>query len=130
MLPQTRETIGANDLSLEETTHCVIARFHGKQTVAGLEKVVIAMKEKFKFLRASRQPCLMLIDLSHIEKMNSECRKVVIRAMNKLDFDKLAIFGGPLLIGGIAKLLILIADKSDKVNYLPDEKQARAWLGI
>lgn len=120
--------LGKNEFMLEEGSHIIITRFHGKQTVTGLEEAASAMKEKLAYLRRAKESALMMIDLSDIEKMDSETRKVVIRSMNSLDFDKLAIFGGPPLIGAIAKFLILLAGRSDKVHYLNNEKSAREWL--
>lgn len=106
----------------------MVSRFHGKQTVKGLEEIAAAMREKIGYLRKTKSSCLMLIDLTHIEKMNTESRKVVIRSMNDLAFDKLAIFGGPPLIGAIARFLIIVSRKSDKIAYFGDEKAAREWL--
>ncbi len=122
------ETFEKNELNLEEGSHFVVSRFHGKQNVKILEDIAAAMKEKLSYLRRAGEKGYMLIDLRDIEKMSTEERKVVIRFMNNLDFDKLAIFGGPVLIGVIAKFLILVAGRSDKVQYFDDEKQARQWL--
>lgn len=125
----TPQKIGGNEFCLEEGTQIIVSRFHGEQTVKGLEEIAAAMREKIGYLRKAKAECLMLIDLTHIAKMDTEKRKVVIRSMNDLGFDKLAIFGGTPVIGAIARFLILVSGKSATIAYFGDEKSAREWLG-
>jgi hypothetical protein len=126
----TPQKFGENEFCLEEGTQIVVSRFRGKQSVKGVEDIAAAMREKISYLRKANSECLMLIDLTNIEKMNTEMRKVVIRSMKDLGFDKLAIFGGTPLIGGIARFLILVSGKSATIAYFGDEKSAREWLGF
>ncbi len=122
------QKFGDNELSLEEGTHIVLARFHGFQTVKILNDIISAMQERLKFLHQSQLPGVLLLDLTHIEKMNQECRQVAAEAMTSIDFDRMAFFGGSMFVSTVAKFFVTVSGKQDKIKIFASETEARNWL--
>lgn len=124
----TARKIGNNSIAIEEGTHIVVVTFAGEQGVRRLEEMGAAMQADLAYLRSQKQSPLLMLNLTNISRMSGEERKVALRGMSTLDFDKLAIFGGSMRVGMAAKFLIFMSGRSDKVQYFHGEEEARDWL--
>lgn len=102
--------------------------YHGVQTDTSLLKVQAKMRELISRLRAEGKPTYMIMDISDVSTTLIEARRVGLKGLQDLDYDKIAIYGTNLFIKIITNFIIMAANKSDVVKHFNSRDEAIDWL--
>lgn len=117
-----------NQFYVEKDTDIIVSVYEGTQTEQSINEIAQAVVPTIKELRAAGRPVRLLIDSSRVTKQDSGARRAALQGINTLDYDKMAIFGAPLLIKHVVQFLLKVSNRIDQVQYFDTEEQARRWI--
>jgi hypothetical protein len=90
-----------------------------------VEKALVMSAE----MRTQGLPVLILIDITANESYSRDIQEAGVDAVNRLDFDRMAIFGkGNAFIRHLVNFVLAVTGKSDRVRYFDSQAAATLWL--
>ncbi|MDE2026270.1 MAG: STAS/SEC14 domain-containing protein [Patescibacteria group bacterium] len=102
--------------------------FHGSQTE---ETVIAATKQYESFynqLKKEGKHIFSLVDINDITEANSGARKAVVPILQKVPFEKIAIFGGSTIVKTLAKFMVYVSKNFTTMRYFATRSEAETWL--
>ena len=102
--------------------------YHGEQTAEWVEETNKETLRLADQLRAESKPVLILINVSDIPATDSASRRVGSEYLEKINFDKLAIYGSNSFIRTVVNLVILASPKANTVKLFSKREDAEQWL--
>jgi hypothetical protein len=106
----------------------IINRYVGDQTDTTVRRVVSDSKKYIDQRRAAGLPILILVDLTALGQLALSARIEGGRAIRKIPYDKIAIFGAKLYVQRVVTLMARAVHKEAKMKIFPTQQAARAWL--
>ena len=79
-------------------------------------------------LKSQSKQVLVLVDLLQIGMPNASARAVAQKALQELDFEKLAVYTENVYIKYVATFVIKASGKSEKIKVFKTRDEALAWL--
>jgi hypothetical protein len=117
----------ANRISLNQDGY-IEATIEGDQTKMSFEHLHVAAEEMLDLLQEQGKRRLGLIDVTKQGKFSTDSNKEAMLILEKLPYDKLAIFGANKVIAPVTNAIILAMGKSDNTRLFGDRQTALAWL--
>lgn len=130
MLSQVRATAyspNINGVSILENG-LIYKTFNGDQNGQSIRKLQKETEKCVLVLRKQNKKVLILADLSNLGRTTLSARKAEIDFINKLDFDKAAVFGDGIVNRTLAKLIVNASAKAFKINFFSTRDEAESWL--
>lgn len=106
----------------------IIDRYAGDQTDKTVHQVVVETKKYIDQRQRAGLPILVLVDLTKLGELSLSARIEGGRAIRKIPYDKIAIFGAKLYVQRVVTLMARAVRKESKMKIFPTERAARAWL--
>ena len=117
----------ANRISLNPDGY-IEATIVGDQSKMSFEHLHLATEEMMDLLEKQGKRQLGLIDVTNQGKFTPESNKEAMLILEKLPYDKLAIFGANKVLAQVVNAIILAMGKSDNTRLFSDRQTALAWL--
>lgn len=117
----------ANLISLNPDGY-IEATIVGDQTKMSFEHMHLAADEMLDLLHHQGKPRLGLIDVTNQGKFTPESNKEAMLILEKLPYDKLAIFGANKVLTPVINTIIMAMGKSANTRLFRDRQSALAWL--
>jgi hypothetical protein len=117
----------ANRISLNPDGY-IEATIEGDQTKMSFEHLHLDTEEMMDILQKQGKRQLGLIDVTRQGKFSPESNKEAMLILEKLPYDKLAIFGANKVLAQVANAIILAMGKSHNTKLFNDQQTALAWL--
>lgn len=102
--------------------------FEGDQTERSVYTVVYENRKFAEELRKQGKKVLMMSDLTNLGASTAGSRKASTDALQKMDYDKVALFGANKFMKHLANLIVFGSGMSHKVRYFDTKEQAEEWL--
>jgi len=100
----------------------------GDQTKMSFEHMHLAAEEMLNQLEKQGKPRIGLIDVSKQGGFSSDSNKEAMQILEKLPYDKLAIFGANKVLAQVTNAIILAMGRSANTRLFGDRQTALAWL--
>jgi len=117
----------ANCISLNPDGY-IEATIVGDQTKMSFEHLHLATEEMMALLQKQGKRQLGLIDVTKQGKFSPDSNKEAMLILEKLPYDKLAIFGANKVLAPVINAIILAMGKSANTRMFGDRQTALAWL--
>jgi len=117
----------ANRISLNPDGY-IEATIVGDQTQMSFEHLHLDAEEMMDLLQKQGKPRVGLIDVTNQGKFSAESNKEAMLILEKLPYDKLAIFGANKVLAQVVNGIILAMGKSANTRLFGDRQSALAWL--
>jgi hypothetical protein len=114
--------------SVEFVEGIIIDRYAGDQTEETVRQVVGDTKKYIDQVRVAGLPVLILVDLTKLGQLSLSARIEGGRAIRKISYDKIAIYGAKLYVQRVVTLMARAVHKESKMRVFPTQQAARAWL--
>ena len=88
----------------------------------------LAAEEMLNQLEKQGKPRIGLIDVSKQGGFSSDSNKEAMQILEKLPYDKLAIFGANKVLAQVTNAIILAMGRSANTRLFGDRQTALAWL--
>ena len=106
----------------------IVIEVIGDQNVQSVEAMGQAVAVLIESRRKQGKPALLLDNLLHMGKVDTEARKKVVELSKTLNYDKTAMLGKGGLMRFGTRLMLQAAGKADKIRYFDDANEATYWL--
>jgi hypothetical protein len=100
----------------------------GDQTKMSFEHLHLAADEMLDLLQAQGKRRIGLIDVTKQGSFSAESNKEAMQILEKLPYDKLAIFGANRVLAPVINAIILAMGRSADTRLFSDRQTALAWL--
>ena len=100
----------------------------GDQTKMSFEHMHLDAEEMLDLLQKQGKRRLGLIEVTHQGKFSAESNKEAMLILEKLPYDRLAIFGANKVLAQVINAIILAMGKSANTRLFVDRQSALAWL--
>ncbi|HSW99857.1 MAG TPA: hypothetical protein VLH38_02365 [Patescibacteria group bacterium] len=117
----------ANRISLNPDGY-IEATIEGDQTKMSFEHLHLNTEEMMGLLQKQGRQQLGLIDVTKQGKFSPDSNKEAMLILEKLPYDKLAIFGANIVLAQVINAIILAMGKSANTKLFADRQSALAWL--
>ncbi|HEY2003756.1 MAG TPA: STAS/SEC14 domain-containing protein [Candidatus Saccharimonadia bacterium] len=120
-------TNSANSVSLQPQGY-ILVKLVGKQDFLSMDEVAKQCKELTDQIRMQRKPILGLVDFSQDQGFSTGTNKAVMRALEEIEYDRIAMFGTNAVLGEVTKTVIAALGKADRTKVFGTREEALAWL--
>jgi hypothetical protein len=117
----------ANRISLNPDGYIEVG-IVGDQTKMSFEHLHLTTEEMMDLLQKQGRQQLGLIDVTKQGKFSADSNKEAMLILEKLPYDKLAIFGANNVLAQVISAIILAMGKSANTKLFGDRQTALAWL--
>jgi hypothetical protein len=117
----------ANRVSLNPDGY-IEATIVGDQTKMSFEHMHLATEEMMVILQQQGKRQLGLIDVTNQGKFSAESNKEAMLILEKLPYEKIAIFSANKVLAQVINVIILAMGKSANTRLFGDRQSALAWL--
>lgn len=117
----------ANEIFLNDKGW-IESTFHGKQTAETVTAASIQYETLYQQLKQEGKPIYSLVNMDGITEADSGARAAVIPILQKVPFQKIAIYGGNLFIRTLAKFVITVTRDISHMQYFSSREEAEKWL--
>jgi hypothetical protein len=116
-----------NSVSLHPAGY-VQVRLVGKQDYMSVDAVAAECKKFAQQLTGEGRPIIGLVDASEDLGFNTGTNKAVLRALEEITYDRVAIFGTHKILAEVTKAVIAALGKDDRTKIFDTREEALAWL--
>jgi len=102
--------------------------FEGDQTEHTVHAVTYENRKFSEKLREAGRKVIILTDLSQLGASTAGSRKAATEALQKMDYDKVALFGANRFMKHLANLILFGSGMGEKARYFDTREQAEEWL--
>ena len=105
----------------------MLVKLAGPQTYLSMEQVAKECKRIASEWRARGVAVLALIDFTEDEAFSTGTHKAVLKALDEIEYDKVALFGNPKL-HEVTAIVLAALDKSASTKLFDTREEALTWL--
>lgn len=120
-------TDSANSVSLQPEGY-VLVKLVGKQDYMTMDEVARQCKDLAEQLKLQNKPLIGLVDFSQDQGFSTGTNKAVMRALEEIPYDRIAMFGTNAVLSEVTKAVIAALGKSDRTKVFGTREEALAWL--
>jgi len=120
-------TNSANSVSLQPEGY-ISVKLVGRQDFMSMEQVAKQCKELTDQIKLQDKPVLGLVDFSQDQGFNTGTNKAVMKALEEIEYDRIAMFGANAMLGEVTKTVIAALGKADRTKVFGTREEALAWL--
>jgi UDP-N-acetylmuramyl pentapeptide synthase len=102
--------------------------YEGDQTSETVNNVVDETLKIISILKKQNKPVKIINDLSKLGGSSMGARKTSAETLEKVKYDKVALFGANLFMKYLAILIIKASGMGEKVKYFDTREEAEKWL--
>lgn len=120
-------TDSANSVSLQPEGY-ILVKLVGKQDFMTMDKVAKQCKSMADQLKLQNKPLIGLVDFSQDMGFNTGTNKAVMKALEEIPYDRIAMFGTNAVLSEVTKAVIAALGKADRTKVFGTRQEALAWL--
>lgn len=120
-------TDSANSVSLQPEGY-VLVKLVGKQDFMSMDQVAKQCRELADQLQLQDKPLIGLVDFSQDMGFNTGTNKAVMKALEEIPYDRIAMFGTNAVLSEVTKAVIAALGKTDRTKVFGTRQEALAWL--
>lgn len=94
-------------------------------SVAAMAERTVALAKK---LQMNKRPPRILTDIRNVKHQNLGARREAMKALQTLEFYRIALIGGSDYLRRVANLIIAATGQGDRIRHFGSEVQAKEWL--
>jgi hypothetical protein len=106
----------------------VLVTLVGKQDYMTMDRVAHDCKAIAAEVRMDGKPLIGLVDFTEDLGFSSGTNKAVMKALEDIPYDRIAMYGTSPVLTEVTKAVILALGKSDRTKVFGTRDEALAWL--
>jgi len=100
----------------------------GEQTYMTIDNMRYDILDFVKQLQQQEKPVLGLVDLTTDTGYTTDTNKASMQILESVNYDKVAMYGGGVILADISKAIILAMGRSNNTQVFKDRESAVSWL--
>ena len=100
----------------------------GEQTYMTIDNMRYDILDFVKQLQQQKKPVLGLVDLTTDTGYTTDTNKASMQILESVNYDKVAMYGGGVILADISKAIILAMGRSNNTQVFKDRESAVSWL--
>ena len=117
----------ANRVSLNPDNYIEVV-LDGEQTYMTIDNMRYDILDLVKQLQQQEKPVLGLVDLTTDTGYTTDTNKASMQILESVNYDKVAMYGGGVILADISKAIILAMGRSNNTQVFKDRESAVSWL--
>ena len=106
----------------------VLVTLRGKQDFMTMDKLAKDCIEIAGEIKAEGKPLIGLVDFSQDPGFDTGTNKAVMKALEQIPYDRIAMYGKNALLSEVTKAVIAALGKSNRTKVFGTREEALAWL--
>jgi hypothetical protein len=116
-----------NTVTLEPEGYMLV-KLVGKQDYMTMDTVARECKAMAAEMKMDGKPLIGLVDFTEDLGFTSGTNKAVLKALEEISYDRVAMFGTHPVLTEVTKAVILALGKGDRTKVFGTRDEALAWL--